>query len=89
MSGINFVINYLKSNPEASLLIIGYSDEIGNDEKNKKLALARANSVKQILVESGIEEARLKTSAAGEDASVDPNSKEARSYVRRVAFRIK
>ena len=89
MSGISFIINYLKLKPSTSLTITGYSDEIGDNEKNKKLALERANSVKRILIESGIEEDRITTISAGEDFSENIESKDARGYVRRVTFKVK
>jgi OOP family OmpA-OmpF porin len=83
------MLTYLKSNPNANIDIIGYSDEIGDSAKNAKLALARANNVKKTLVKSGIDESRLNVISGGEDTSVDPDSKEARKMVRKVIFKLK
>lgn len=88
-NGINFMLTYLKANPNATVDIIGYSDEIGDSAKNEKLALARANNVKKTLVKSGIDESRLNVVSGGEDTSVDPDSKEARKMVRKVIFKLK
>ncbi|MEC4005482.1 OmpA family protein [Flavobacterium sp. SUN052] len=89
LDGISFILTFLKANPNDSIDIIGYSDEVGNDNKNQKLALARANNVKKVLVKSGIDATRLNVISAGEDTSVDISSKDARSIVRRVIFKIK
>lgn len=89
IDGISFILTYLKANSNANLDIIGYSDEVGNNDKNQKLALTRANNVKKTLVKSGIDGSRLNAISGGEDASVDPTSKDARSLVRKVIFKIK
>lgn len=89
LDGVHFVLTYLRSNMNATIDIIGHADEIGSSDKNEKLAMARANNVKKLLIESGIDSARLNVVSAGEDDSADPNSKEARSLVRRVIFRLK
>lgn len=89
VDGINYILMYLKNNPLATIDIIGHSDEIGNSSSNEKLAIARANTVKNILLKAGIESSRLNILSNGEDASVDSNSTFARSLVRRVTFKIK
>jgi len=86
---INFIVTYLKANPTISMDIIGYSDEIGTSDKNERLALERANSVKNVLVKAGIDPSRLNTISRGEDTSVDPNSPDARQIVRKVKFKIR
>lgn len=87
--GIDFILTYMRNNPNASVDIIGHADEIGDSERNKKLADQRATSVKQVLIKGGISADRLNVIAAGEDNSVDPTSSEARSLVRRVTFKVK
>lgn len=86
---VNFILTYLLTNPEAKMDLIGYTDEIGPNEYNKKLGLDRANYVKETLVKLGIEPYRLKAISAGEDQTYDPSSPETRSLVRKVIFRIK
>jgi len=89
VTGINFLTKYLKENPSASTDVIGYADEIGNSDYNKALSQRRAENVKKILVDSGIDASRLNIVANGEDASVNKDSKQARQVVRRVTFIIK
>lgn len=86
---IYFVVNYLRNNPDTSVDIIGYADEIGDSEYNDKLSSTRASNVKEIIVKSGIESSRLNILGKGEDTSVDSKSKDARKLVRRVTFKLK
>lgn len=88
-AGINFLTKYLKENPSATADVIGYADEIGNSDYNKQLSQRRAENVKKILVDSGIDASRLNIIGNGEDASVNKDSKQARQVVRRVTFIIK
>lgn len=86
---INYVLTYLRNNPNATIKIFGNSDEIGNLEYNKKLAFARANNIHKVLVAAGIQENRiLVVLSNGEDSSVDRKSRTARSLVRKVTFQI-
>jgi OOP family OmpA-OmpF porin len=87
--GIDFILTYLRNNPSASVEIYGSADEAGKSEYNDKLALARANNVKNTLVKAGIDASRLSVISKGEDTSVDPSSKEAKNLVRRVTFKVK
>jgi len=87
--GIDFMLTYLRNNPDASIEIIGNADEIGKTPANDRLALQRANSVKDILVKAGIAPTRLNVVSKGEDTSVDKDSAGARKLVRRVTFRVK
>jgi OOP family OmpA-OmpF porin len=89
LDGLNYLKRYMIRNPEASAELIGYADEIGNDEYNQKLSKQRAERVKEILVSSGIEASRMSVTGKGSDDSVDKSSEEARFLVRRVKFELK
>ncbi len=86
--GINFLIRYLKENPSKSADVIGYADEVGNTAYNKDLSQRRAQNVKKILVDAGIDAGKLNIVANGED-SLGNNSKGVRQTVRRVTFILK
>jgi len=86
---ISFVLTYLKNNPNASVDITGYADEIGSTEVNRALSEKRANNVRNILIKAGINASRINIIPAGEDNSVDKNSSDARRLVRRAIFTIK
>jgi len=89
VGGINFLIKYLKENPSSSADVIGYADEVGDSEYNKALSARRAENVKKILVDAGIDGSRLTIKGNGEDTSVNKESAFARQTVRRVTFIIK
>ena len=89
VSGMNFLIKYLKQNPSVSADVVGYADEIGNSDYNKQLSQRRAENVKKILVDAGIDAGRLNIVGNGEDTSVNKDSKYARQVVRRVTFILK
>ncbi|MEO6174337.1 MAG: OmpA family protein [Flavobacterium circumlabens] len=89
LSGVDFLVKYLKNNPGKSADIIGYSDEIGSSDYNSELSRKRAEAVKNVAINAGIDASRLNVIANGEDTSVNKNSKEARQIVRRVTFKVK
>jgi len=86
--GLNFIRSYLKSNPNESVYVIGHADEIGTEEKNKKLSEDRAKATREILIKSGIDPKRLVILAQGEDNSVNKDSKKSRDLVRKVTFKV-
>ncbi|MGV8095048.1 MAG: OmpA family protein [Mangrovibacterium sp.] len=83
---INALRTYLENNPDANVSLQGYADELGTEEYNKKLSQKRADTVAKVLVESGIDKARVTAEGKGEDISVDENSPNARRLARRVTF---
>ncbi|GEC79259.1 hypothetical protein FAQ01_21290 [Flavobacterium aquatile] len=89
VSGVDFLVKYLKANPSTNAQIIGYADEVGDASYNQALSQRRADAVKNIAVNSGISASRLTVVANGEDASVNKDSKAARQIVRRVTFSVK
>jgi OOP family OmpA-OmpF porin len=89
LSGVDFLVKYLKNNPGKSADIIGYADEIGSSSYNNELSRKRAEAVKNVAISAGIDASRLNVIANGEDTSVNKNSKEARQIVRRVTFKVK
>lgn len=89
IDAINFMVRYLNANPNANSDVIGYADELGASDYNDTLSKDRAELVKKMLMDSGINGSRLTTIGEGEDNSVDPASESARALVRRVTFFIK
>ncbi len=87
--GIDFMLTYLRNNPDSTIEILGNADELGNSEYNNKLANNRAANVKKILIDAGIKTNRLDIISRGEDTTVNPNSALARRLVRKVSFKIK
>ena len=54
--------------------VIGYTDSVGNSDYNQQLATQRAVSVRQALIERGIDPARLKAYGRGDADPVASNA---------------
>jgi len=61
---------WLKANPDAMVLIEGHSDARGPKDLNYRLAEDRANSVKNYLVEAGVDGNRLGVISYGEERPI-------------------
>ena len=59
------LVNYMKQNPEATVTLVGYTDKSGSVEYNQKLSLQRAETVKQLMVEVGVDSDRIITQGGG------------------------
>lgn len=70
------VADYLKSHPEAKLLIEGHCDERGTAEYNMALGDRRAHSARKYLIGLGIAEERLSTISYGKERPLDPGHNE-------------
>ena len=81
---------WLRSHPDVEVVIEGHCDERGTKEYNMALGQRRAQSIKNFLVNAGIDADRLDTISYGEERPVDPrHNEEAWAKNRRGHFRIK
>lgn len=81
------VKKFLLEHPEIKITIEGHTDNIGSLNYNMQLSLARAKSVHDWLVQSGIEARRLKYKGYGPKKPIANNdTEEGRSQNRRVEF---
>jgi len=79
----------LKEFPSIRIEISGHTDSTGSPEYNKDLSGRRAKSVKNYLVEHGIDAGRIESRGAGMDEPVDTNKTAAgRAKNRRIEFTI-
>jgi hypothetical protein len=77
----------LKAYPQATVEIIGNTDNDGTREQNQALSLQRARLVVQRLADYGISQRRLSASGVGMDNPVADNGTEAgRALNRRITF---
>jgi peptidoglycan-associated lipoprotein len=67
---------WLRNNPDVSVIIEGHCDERGTNEYNLALGDRRAESAKAYLVDLGIARSRLTTVSYGEERPVDPGHNE-------------
>ncbi len=79
----------LKTSPEVNVRLDGYSDPRGDEEFNLKLSSDRADTVKQALVDAGIDEERIQVFSHGEDTDVaDETDLDALALTRRVTVKL-
>lgn len=73
--------------PDLKLEISGHTDSKGKRDYNMDLSTRRAESVKQYLVDAGVDSSRLQTRGAGPDEPRDTNrTKQGRAKNRRIEF---
>lgn len=84
----NFLVTYLRSNPDANVEVNGFADSVGNPEYNQRLSEKRAKNVAKILEQAGISSSRIKVTANGEDSSFDGANKTTSKFARRVTFKV-
>jgi OOP family OmpA-OmpF porin len=58
--------NFMRRYPNARIKIIGYTDTSGHRSKNKVLSLKRAQSVKSLLVQYGINSSKITAIGKGD-----------------------
>jgi OmpA-OmpF porin, OOP family len=82
-------IEKLKKFPGVRVKIVGHTDNVGTPEANLDLSKRRAESVKQYLVDGGIDPSRIETDGKGQTEPEDTNDTEAgRAKNRRIVFDI-
>ncbi len=86
---VDFVANYLKQNSGASVKVVGYADEKGSANYNQKLSNKRAEVIKKLLTDRGVNASQLSFEGKGEDKTVNPKSPNALQLARRATFEVK
>ncbi len=72
-------------NPPASLNIVGHADTSGSKQYNQRLALKRANAVKDALVQRGVDASIVRVDARGEEELLVPTPDNVREPANRRA----
>ena len=86
---IQSLAKLLSQSPNIKVDLSGYTDLQGSDELNHALSIARVNSVKNALIEQGVEAERINLYAFGEQAPVVANNeREVSFYDRRVVIKL-
>jgi outer membrane protein OmpA-like peptidoglycan-associated protein len=87
MGTIAQIVKLLKGDPSLKFEIGGHTDADGDAAKNMTLSQGRADAVKKLLVEQGIEAGRLTAKGYGATKPIDKNdSPEGKANNRRVEF---
>ncbi len=85
---LNNSLKYIQAHPDESFEISGHTDSRGSRNHNMRLSKDRAESVKQWLVNKGVDPSRLTTEGYGPDQPVDSNdTEEGRANNRRIEFK--
>ncbi len=86
---LNNLAEYLRENTELKIQIEGHTDNQGDPAANQKLSLDRAFSVRQYLIDKGVDGKRIRFKGYGSTQPVSPNDTEDnRSRNRRVEYKI-
>jgi outer membrane protein OmpA-like peptidoglycan-associated protein len=79
------VKKYLEANPDKKVLITGHSDSVGPEEAKEYVSLARANFIKNQMIEAGIEPGAIEVKSESDRKPLADNStREGRIKNRRV-----
>lgn len=80
---------YLQSNTDKKLMVTGYTDNVGDAEKNLQLSANRASFIKSELVKQGIADERMESNGKGMNDPVSDNTTaEGRAKNRRVTIQL-
>ncbi|MCH9634311.1 MAG: Peptidoglycan-associated lipoprotein [Chlamydiae bacterium] len=86
---IQEIAKYLKKNPNCYLYILGHCDQRGTDVYNMTLGSRRGNTIRNLLIEQGVNLNRLFTVSYGKEKPVNSaNNSKAWEENRRVEFKI-
>jgi outer membrane protein OmpA-like peptidoglycan-associated protein len=81
------ILNVLKTQPETKIILVGHTDNSGPEALNEGLSLERAEAVKNLLIQHGIDAQRITTKGEGSSKPVASNDDAAgRRKNRRVDF---
>ena len=72
-AAVGHVADYLVTNPSRVALVEGFTDSTGNEDRNLDLSVRRAEAVKALLVEAGVDPARVVTAGYGQAYPVATN----------------
>ncbi|WP_025762796.1 OmpA family protein [Dyadobacter tibetensis] len=86
-SFVEHAMAYLKDHPDKKLLLIGHTDNTGNEASNLSLSRRRAEAVKQVLVQRGMAREQIAIEGKGQQQpKADNNTPRGRSINRRCSI---
>jgi outer membrane protein OmpA-like peptidoglycan-associated protein len=74
MATIEKLASFLAEYPDKTLLVEGHTDNVGSDAYNQDLSERRAISVRNALIQAGVEGSRIDTIGLGESRPITDNS---------------
>ena len=89
LSNLDSLLNRLKGTKFEAVLIVGHTDSVADVQYNKRLSLARAESVKAYMVSKGVDAKLIKTEGRGKGQPIADNAtEEGRARNRRVDIEV-
>ena len=79
-------VDFFTANPGANAAINGHTDTDGSDELNAELSQARADSVRQFLIDAGLDGGRFIATGFGESQPILVDGVEDKAASRRIEF---
>jgi OOP family OmpA-OmpF porin len=83
------IVKFLKLYPDTKIILTGYSDASGDENKNISLSNRRAQNVSKIIYSSGVSKDRIQVVGQGVDNSYPLDTKSGLNLARRVSISIK
>ncbi|MDY0120813.1 MAG: OmpA family protein [Sulfurimonas sp.] len=81
--------SFLKDMPYFSVQIIGHTDSQGREDSNQKLSERRANVVKELIIQEGVEASKVSAIGMGESSPIATNdTAEGREQNRRIEAKL-
>jgi outer membrane protein OmpA-like peptidoglycan-associated protein len=74
MDNVSKLAEVLKTNPERTVMVEGFTDSTGSDAHNQELSERRATAVRDALVSQGVDRARIQMRGYGERFPVASNN---------------
>ncbi len=89
LGALNSISTYMKSHPNTYIFVEGHCDERGADAYNLSLGARRANAVRNLLIENGVNSDNIFTVSYGRERPLNPNHNEdAWAMNRRAEFKV-
>ena len=90
---INRTVAILKANPQLKLIVEGYTCDLGSEEHNRDLAQRRANNVRKLFIQKGVNPDQIETASytvndpQNRQNITDPSREEHRAAIFRIVKR--
>jgi len=78
---LNRIAGVLNKYPQTMVRVEGHTDDVGSEDANMRLSLARADAVKNVFVQQGVNPTRIQTLGFGESQPISSNRAQNRRVV--------
>lgn len=76
LAALNVIRKEIAERPASEVMIIGHTDRVGSTEGNDRLSLKRAELIRGLLIESGVDAGKLEAVGRGERDPLVPTADE-------------